>query len=74
MLSPDLQVNSAGCVRSTTESTRPAESAGSTKHDLQAESTVTMMVKVRKQHLVDSITHTNFRTSFLTPNKTKTEQ
>ena len=59
---------SARCVRSTTESTR---SAGSTTWST-TESTVTTMVKVRKQPPVDSITHTNSRTHFLA-NKTEME-
>ena len=37
------------------------------QHDRATESTVTMMVKVRKQPLVDSITHTKFQT----PNRTE---
>ena len=52
---------SAGYVRFTTKSTR---STGSTTQSA-TESTVTMMIKGRKQPPVDSITHTNFRTSFL---------
>ena len=32
-----------------------------------------MTVKVRKQPLVDSITHSDFRTSFLTPNEREAE-
>ena len=61
---------SARCVRSTTESTRFSGSDGSTTQSA-TESTVIMMVKVRKQPPVDSITHTNFRTNFPTPNKTE---
>ena len=54
------------CVTSTTESTRSTRPARSTAQSA-TESTVTMMVKVRKQPPVDSITHPNF----LTPDKTE---
>ena len=43
------------------------------QHNLAARYTLTVTVKVRRQPLVDSITHSDFRTSFLTPNEREAE-